>query len=108
MFHDHIVTLLLHYFLFDPYGQIGNSIDSLQSANRWADTQTDGRYHKGAVHKSCYAEGGRGVWPSVTIGFFSYLSQSEFSSKVLFGGGGVVRVLFMDDPKYYLFHKRGR
>ncbi len=33
----------------------------------------------GAVHKLCYAEGGRGgVWPSVTIQFFSYLSQSEF------------------------------
>ena len=35
----------------------------------------------GAVHKLCNAEGG-GVWPSVTIVFFS----SEFRSQVLHGG----------------------
>ncbi len=42
----------------------------------------------GAVHKLCYAEGGRGVWPSVTIGIFSYLSESKFLPKVFHGGGG--------------------
>ncbi len=41
----------------------------------------------GAVHKLCYAGGG-GVWPSVTIGLFSYLSKSEIWPKVLHGGTG--------------------
>ncbi len=45
----------------------------------------------GAVHKLCYAEEGRGVWPRVTIGLFSELSQSKFWPTVLHGGRGAVK-----------------
>ncbi len=54
--------------------------------------------------------GGGGVWPGVTIGFFSYLSQSEFWLKVLHGGRGVKNchfwhniINFMDGPQAFLY-----
>ena len=34
------------------------------------------------------SKGGGGVWPGVSIGLFSYLSQSEFLPKVLHEGEG--------------------
>ncbi len=45
-------------------------------------------------------KGGRGVWPDITVGFFSYLSQSEFRPKVLHGGGGGQNFKFLRNIIY--------